>query len=265
MNDALNENLIRGMLPPQLAVDVTVLPSVPSTNRFAREHLRIDQPSIVVAEQQTAGVGRFHNHFVSPAHAGVYLTLIWPLARTVVGGLEAARSALAVTEAVASVTGLRLGIKWPNDLVSQHHKCGGILIEQVVTTKAHYLIVGIGLNLAALDTAILPGSLTLADTPKKDWTRNALVAAMTRNFASLINQPAQRWLSTYTARLVWVGSEIRFRVNGQTEAGRMVGVDALGRLLVTNETGDVTAFEAERIGGIRPVDQSYNKIGGFRE
>lgn len=151
MRDDLKATVIRENLPSQWLVDprVTVLPSVDSTNTYAKQRLN-HRPEIVVAERQTAGKGRFHHRFVSPAQSGIYLTIVWPLNDQADGGLEAARAAVAVVQAVAAVTGLELAIKWPNDLVFRHQKRGGLLIEQVQTSAGWQLLIGIGLILQRL-------------------------------------------------------------------------------------------------------------------
>lgn len=260
MRDDLKATVIRENLPSQWLVDprVTVLPSVDSTNTYAKQRLN-HRPEIVVAERQTAGKGRFHHRFVSPAQSGIYLTIVWPLNDQADGGLEAARAAVAVVQAVAAVTGLELAIKWPNDLVFRHQKRGGLLIEQVQTSAGWQLLIGIGLNLAATDVPALPVSLTLADTPNQQWTRNQVIAAIYGQLTALFQQPAATWLAVYRQSVLWVGERVQFNVSGQAMIGILQGLDPHNRLQVQPQTGPLLVLEAERVSELMPLDQDYQK------
>lgn len=101
----------------------------------------------VCADQQTSGRGRRGRTWSSPVGAGVYLsTLLRGREFTTAPGLSTLGAGVAAATAVRVATGLRVSLKWPNDLVVGERwlKLGGILCE------AHgpdALIVGIGINI----------------------------------------------------------------------------------------------------------------------
>ena len=104
----------------------------------------------LVAKMQTAGRGRLGRSFHSPDSQGVYLSMVLR------PGCHASHLmhltcavGCAVCDAIASVTGVRPGIKWTNDLVFGKRKLGGILTELSVDPKTglvNYAIIGIGIN-----------------------------------------------------------------------------------------------------------------------
>ncbi len=120
--------------------------SIGSTNTWAKEHveeLDSDCLTIITADEQTAGRGRFTRDWVSPKGCNLYVTYVVFVKdlRFSIGNLPQVL-ALAALEAHVSV-----GIKWPNDLVIGKKKLGGILCEVVQCDFGYAVVVGLGLNI----------------------------------------------------------------------------------------------------------------------
>lgn len=102
-----------------------------------------------LAERQTAGRGRLGRPWVSPFGANLYLSVLWRYfaAPAMLGGLSLAAGAV-VADALRR-TGVRgLGLKWPNDLIWQRRKLGGMLLEVAGEAQGPCgLVVGVGINL----------------------------------------------------------------------------------------------------------------------
>ncbi len=125
--------------------------SVDSTNtqakRLADEE---DAPAgtIVLADEQTGGRGRTGRRWYSPKGAGLYLSVILrperlpsPLLVPLLAGLGLARAVEGLLEDV------RVGLKWPNDLIVEDRKAGGVLSEvSWGTTQPTSVVVGVGIN-----------------------------------------------------------------------------------------------------------------------
>ena len=107
------------------------LRSVTSTQDAARE---LPVGSIVVADHQTAGRGRFDRRWEAPDGSALLVSFVLPTHPLL---------SLAAGVAAAEACGAGVRLKWPNDLLLQSRKVGGILIE-VKEAKA---ICGIGINL----------------------------------------------------------------------------------------------------------------------
>ena len=111
--------------------------------------------TIVVAEEQTAGRGRFQRPWVSPRGNAIYLSVILRPELPHLLKLNMVAS-LAVVRSVRRETGLEPRVKWPNDVEIGGKKLCGILIDTAVTAEAvDYAILGLGVNVA-LDPAQHP-------------------------------------------------------------------------------------------------------------
>jgi BirA family biotin operon repressor/biotin-[acetyl-CoA-carboxylase] ligase len=149
---------------------------------------------------------------------------------------------LAAAVAVADVAGAQAKIKWPNDVLLDGRKVGGILAEG--RPLEGWAVLGIGLNVA-LRPEDLPGQLrTTAGTlgldpadlePTLDRLLRALESALALDDDAV--------LDAYRARDALSGRAIRW-ADG---AGRAVGVDSAGRLVVELATGGRTALSAGEV------------------
>jgi BirA family biotin operon repressor/biotin-[acetyl-CoA-carboxylase] ligase len=121
---------------------VLVYDEVASTNTLAAEFADSDG-LVIVARNQTAGRGRFGRVWQSRPGASLLMSVVLHApAELRRPSVLTAWAAVAVGEAVYSLTGAQARIKWPNDLLIRGQKVCGILIEQ-----AKAVVVGIGLNL----------------------------------------------------------------------------------------------------------------------
>ena len=119
-----------------------------STYLLSGERPAVGQWRIAVADRQTAGRGRGDKRWHSPAGAGLWLSGAYTLA-----ALPENLSALTLSVGVGVVDALssfgveRLKLKWPNDVLADGRKLGGILLDSVSMGGAHLTIVcGVGIN-----------------------------------------------------------------------------------------------------------------------
>ncbi|MGA2361991.1 MAG: biotin--[acetyl-CoA-carboxylase] ligase [Candidatus Aminicenantales bacterium] len=129
------------------------LESVPSTNDAARDLVRdgAAHGTVVVAAEQSRGRGTKGRSWHSPRGLGLYASFIlrWegPGGPGELFPLLPLAAGLAAAEAVLASAGFEALLKWPNDLVHERKKLGGILTEGVFRAGAPgHAIVGIGIN-----------------------------------------------------------------------------------------------------------------------
>jgi BirA family biotin operon repressor/biotin-[acetyl-CoA-carboxylase] ligase len=141
--------------------DIDLLAECDSTNSqlLARAEAGAPSGSVIVAERQTAGRGRRGRTWISAAGDSLTFSLYWRFASgTLPVGLSLAVG-LAVARAVAKVVGVTEGnpllgtggtapptLKWPNDILIEGRKLGGILVE-LLPGSPHAAVIGIGINL----------------------------------------------------------------------------------------------------------------------
>ncbi|MCX5751011.1 MAG: biotin--[acetyl-CoA-carboxylase] ligase [Candidatus Saganbacteria bacterium] len=117
---------------------------IDSTNEEARRLVKqgVQEGTVIVAESQTAGYGKWKRTWFSPKGDGLYVSIILfptetfsPLEFSLLG-------TLASVKAIKTLTGLEARIKWPNDVMVNGKKIGGVLVEKV----KEWIVIGIGLN-----------------------------------------------------------------------------------------------------------------------
>ncbi len=117
--------------------------SIDSTNTYALNWPDAPHGALVWADSQTAGRGRLGRTWSSPAGLGLYFSLVLRDLEPPAKARLSLLVGLAVAEAVEETSGVRTQIKWPNDILAQGHKIGGILCE----ATGERVVAGVGLNL----------------------------------------------------------------------------------------------------------------------
>jgi BirA family biotin operon repressor/biotin-[acetyl-CoA-carboxylase] ligase len=136
------------------------LATTPSTNDLARQAAESGvRHGVWIADEQTSGRGRGAHTWHSEPGAGLYMTALIAPPIPMQSALRLSfTTAIAVQSAICSVFGFErpteIDIRWPNDLMLNGRKCGGILIDTAskpaalpLPTMLRYAIVGIGINL----------------------------------------------------------------------------------------------------------------------
>ena len=119
--------------------------TIDSTNRFARDGVRdgsLKHPSLIVATQQSSGVGRGGNKWFSPDGCLMF-TLVVPMRAE--ENLLPLKTGITIAKAVEPLVRVSPKVKWPNDVYLGDRKLGGILIE-IITMECPVAIIGVGLN-----------------------------------------------------------------------------------------------------------------------
>ena len=237
---------------------IVYLTSTGSTQDVARVEAEAGAPAgtTVVAEEQTAGRGRFGRSWVSPAGKNLYLTLLMrpPLERLRSLSIVAP---LAVALAVEEMTGLRPQLKWPNDVLINERKLSGILVESELSGRSvNYALVGIGVNVN-FDIEEAPEIAGIATSLKRELgretARERLLATLLNRFEALYEDAAQdrNVVQQWRSRLGMLGRHVKVTFRDQVEEGLAEDVDSDGNLILVQtdsrriliEGGEVTLRE----------------------
>ena len=211
----------------------------------------------VVAEAQTAGRGRLGRTWSSPKYKGIYCSFILrPDILPAQAPVLALLTAVAVCEAVENVTGIRPGIKWPNDLLLGGGKLGGILTElRAELDRAVYCVVGIGINVNNGSDELVEGAVSLREARGETIDRAALLRAVfTRveaNYFVFLKKGSGPVLDEWRRRSVTLGSRVRVESKGQRAEGVAIDIDVDGGLMVRGDSGIARKFTAGDVTHIR--------------
>ncbi len=199
-----------------------------STQRVARDYVELGAARaghVVVADEQSAGIGRLGRAWLSPV-GGLYATFIM-----LNGPLIAVRAGLAAARAIEALS-IPVKLKWPNDLVVGKKKLGGILIE----TLEVLALVGVGIN---VEERPLDGAVCLHNF-EVTVDRSDLILAIYSDLAK--PELDSETLAAYRTRLVTLGQSVRIDLGSGLEplVGTAFDVDFEGRLLLDTASGRVT-------------------------
>ncbi len=208
-----------------------------------------DLPFAVVADEQTAGRGRDGRAWASPP-GGLWVTSVWPLTGPP-DPLLGLRLGLAVRDALAEFLpdhASVLRLKWPNDIILDDRKLGGVLTETVSGRAAEHpqraALVGVGVNVN-VDRSALPEPIRRDAASMHEFTGTPvdpepLLQRLFATCAQALNAPiSNETLAAEVNQVLYRRSEHAslVRPDGSVAAGRLEGVDGRGEPILVDESG----------------------------
>jgi len=211
-----------------------------------------DEGSVVIAEEQSAGRGRYGRSWVSPAGKNLYFTLILRPTSAALRSLSVV-APLAVCRAIETRTGLSPAIKWPNDVLVGGRKAAGILIESELSgTSPRFALVGIGLNVnfrIPADSEIASIATSVSMELKREVSREELMSSTLNEFEELLAgaRADGAVLAAWRERLETLGRRVTVTFREQTYEGMAEDVDEDGNLLLRTDDGVLMTVEAGEV------------------
>ncbi|MDI6769859.1 MAG: biotin--[acetyl-CoA-carboxylase] ligase [Anaerolineales bacterium] len=217
--------------------------------------------SLVVAEEQTAGRGRFGHKWVTPPGTALAFSLILrPKVEEVESiALFSALGALAIATTLEEKYSLKPEIKWPNDVLLARRKVSGILAEAVwLDNRAESVVLGIGLNvrpeaiLSAESFSFPAISLETATGQSVEWLKllHAIIKAL---IAWRLRLGSGEFVRAWEARLAYRGEQVQVWAEGQpARAGQVEGLERDGGLRLRSPEGETFSVRFGEV-HLRPV------------
>jgi BirA family biotin operon repressor/biotin-[acetyl-CoA-carboxylase] ligase len=233
-----------GLGTERIGKRIYALPRASSTNEVAfRLALNgAEEGTMVLAESQTKGKGRMGRLWESPAGVNIYLSIVLrPRLVPSKTPLITLMAAVACAEAIDEATGLIPAIKWPNDLLLERKKLGGILTEaDMELDRINFVVVGIGINVnmgrALFPTSITDTATSLREVLGRKISRPALIQAVLRKLEQWYKRLRQgrgeeirrRWKELALIE----GQEVEVASLEEVVRGKALDIDDDGALLV---------------------------------
>ena len=226
----------------RVSLPCAVLAEVDSTNSEAERRLAAgdEAPFAVLALRQTAGRGRLGRRWHSDQAGNLYLSLAFrPFIETARLSPFTLWMGLALCEHIEAAHGIRLGLKWPNDLLSEDgRKVAGMLTEaRVDADRVRDLVFGLGLNIGARPAELRDTASSLRDIAGRTLDANAaaagVIAALEAAWEAFADGSFRRGFAKLHARHdCLTGKRVRVTLRGKPLAGVAEGVDDSGALLL---------------------------------
>jgi BirA family biotin operon repressor/biotin-[acetyl-CoA-carboxylase] ligase len=232
----MNPDRLRARFPDR---EIIYFPTVDSTMRAA---VGLDKGTVVLADRQTEGQGRHGRHWHSEPSNGLYISIVLaptPLLTLALG--------IAAVEAIAQAADIQCDLRWPNDLMLDNKKAGGILVQ----LSGEHAIAGIGIN---VNHALFPPELAdeataLAIHEGRRLSRERILTALLPAVDSVVEEDKETILRLFTRASSYVSGR---RVTVDQPDGRIdgttAGLNAEGYLIVRRDDGTDTLILA---GGVR--------------
>lgn len=234
-------------------LDISVLLTVDSTNVLVREKANSGQAEgyTVIANEQTAGRGRYGRKFFSPYGTGVYLSMLLRPFHYSAG--QAVRittiAAVAMCEAIEEISGEKAQIKWVNDIYVRGKKVCGILTEASFGLESgllEYAVLGVGLNVyrprEGFPEELKEIAGSVFDSTRDDM-KNRLAAAFINRFMGYYKaKDHTAYIEKYRSYSLAVGRQITVISGNQSRSAYAYGIDDECRLLVKYDDGETESL-----------------------
>lgn len=213
-------------------------------------------PSVVVADEQTAGRGRLDRRWFTPPAAALAVSLILrpkideqPYLSRIVG-----LTALAVSDALEKL-GLTPQIKWPNDILLNGYKAAGILIESTwLEEQVDCVVIGVGINVAK--DSVPPSNILnfpatslehiLGMVPDRTMLLHDILTSL---IALRPHLHTASFMAAWEKSLAYHGQEVNIDMDGRKNIrGKVTGLAPDGSLKVSDEDGRIVTV---RFGDVR--------------
>lgn len=217
-----------------------------STNSEA-EHLilsgKLEQNTFVYTDYQLNGRGTAKNTWISDRSNNLLFSwVVFPAFLSVAGQFKLSKAVCLAIRDLLSEYSIECKIKWPNDIICQNRKIGGVLIENsIMGNSIRYSIIGIGLNVNQIkfpDFPIPPTSIKLLSGKEYIPSNvfNLLAHKLEFRYSQMEKGDLKLIDTEYMLNLYKIGEESRFLSDNLEFKATIKGVNEFGELLLdTNE------------------------------
>ncbi len=258
-NDILS---VQGILPylpesaKHLAENIQIHQTLVSTNQTAKE-LALQgaaHGTMVLAETQTGGRGRYTRQFDSPA-GGLYLSIVLHPEQLGFQYMTSVTAFAAVTvcEAIEAVSDAKPQIKWVNDVYIGKKKVCGILTEAVTDIESGqlgWIVLGIGVNVNTDPEKFPPALREIAGSvfPDGSGSRNRMAAEILSRIAAPPHPPQEAdIMPKYKQHLMMLGQEVHVVQGDTVYPAEALDVDDAAHLIVRTASGEIKTLSSGEI------------------
>ncbi len=239
-------------------MSIIKLNAIDSTNDFLKDLTRnqlVDNFTTVVAQKQTKGKGQMGAAWESEGGKNLIMSI---LVKDVLQNVDEifhlnVAIALSVLQVLQDFKVPNLSVKWPNDIMSDHKKIGGILIENSFKSDTKIeSIVGIGLNVNQKQFENLPKASSMAVITSTefdlDMLLNKIIFQIKKNCSWILSNQSDKLWKEYHNHLFKINVPMAFEDANQNKfMGIIQGVSSEGRLQVILEDDSIKSYGIKEI------------------
>jgi len=242
----LDETIIKKLLRTKwLGQKLFMFDSLGSTNDYLRDMAEKDDVdgTVVIADLQNAGRGRFGRRWFSPKGGGIWMSIL-------IEGVDFNNSnpalslsvAVGISDAIKSMYGVDLAIRWPNDIVYNRRKLVGVLLESGSSDSgSEFVICGLGINTdfsnVSVPKDLKDNIISLSEIVGKYIDRNILISEILNNLEFIIDRFRDGSInlkSLLFGKECYIGSDVIWSDSGKFIEGEITGFREDGALIVNS-------------------------------
>lgn len=242
-------------LPIKPKFDYIHFATIDSTNSWTKRNstlLNQNHISVITADKQTKGYGRFKRKWLSPP-GNIYVTLFFRLPLDYAYLINLGQILALACNHVLESKGFPLQLKWPNDLLLKKKKVAGILVE-VLHSKKLEIVIGMGLNVNMHEEDLKEvdqQATSLMLFSKKSWVIASILNPILYTFYSYLKLLSSSGFTyfqpIYQKLLAFHGKEIVCRLGNQKMQGLCHSINPDGTLNLQLPSGLIISLNATEI------------------
>lgn len=239
-------------------MNIIKLDAINSTNDYLKMLLQrqfVENFTIVTAENQTNGRGQMGSEWSVEDGKNLTFSVLVKDLLIEINSIFHLNVAVAISliDALTLLEIKDLSIKWPNDILADGKKIGGILIENSIKSDGEiFSIVGIGLNVNQRNFGNLPKASSLSILKNQEFDKNEILVSILqnlgRNISMVMNNNTGPIWEKYHSNLYKISIPMPFE-NSKSEKfmGIIQGVNQYGKLQIKLEDNSVKTFDVKEI------------------
>lgn len=219
-----------------------------STNEETKAALRkgaIAEGTVIIAGKQLQGKGRLGRAWVSPPGGLWFSILLKPALDLAQTALLSLVFSLAVCQAVKNICQAPALIKWPNDVMLQGRKLGGILLElsgEIDQTRQVIVGIGINVNNRSEDSGGRP-VISLAEYTGQavdlTWCLISVLQSMNRAYQQFLQQGFIDLRQQFKQHCSHLNQQVEIIQGGTRLSGCNLDIDEMGHLVLLGSAGTI--------------------------
>ena len=189
--------------------------------------------TLILTDNQTNGKGRRQNKWVStPDKSLTFSFILHSELELEKMGLLPLLTGISIVKGITAATAIQTGLKWPNDIMLNEKKMGGILIESKQTRNGLGVVVGVGLNINEnaqdIPHNLRDNAISLAMFSRQTHSREQILSAILNEFETLYNNQMDSIIPLWTDHCIHQDREVSFHSEKGKQQGIFQGISSLG-------------------------------------
>ena len=231
------------------------LNAITSTNDYLKKRYKsgkVLDGDLVWTENQTSGRGQLNKKWISEPFKSLTFSIYRQFNGLLIKPFKLnAVVCLGIIYALKKLNIPGLSIKWPNDILSENKKIGGILIENFFNkSKLKASVIGVGLNLNQEKFEKLPKATSLKIITGEKWASKIILDALIpllEEYLFFFDFQDSSILDQYQKILWRRNKTVLFDIDGELHKGKLKGVDESGMIILQDQEKMINKFNNSQI------------------